>query len=73
MKSFYFVIGGAISNLYAVAVARQAYVPEVKTKGMNAQPRLVLFTSEHVSTISNGFASVLTPYDIVESNQIGFE
>lgn len=41
--------GGAISNMYSVMMARYKYFPEVKTKGMSAAPRLVLFTSEHVS------------------------
>lgn len=31
--------------------ARYKFFPEVKTKGMTAAPRLVLFTSEHVSLI----------------------
>uniref|UniRef100_A0A4W5RRW9 Glutamate decarboxylase 1b n=1 Tax=Hucho hucho TaxID=62062 RepID=A0A4W5RRW9_9TELE len=39
--------GGAISNMYSVMIARYKYFPEVKTKGMYAAPRLVLFTSEH--------------------------
>nr|XP_029507148.1 glutamate decarboxylase 1-like isoform X2 [Oncorhynchus nerka] len=39
--------GGAISNMYSVMIARYKYFPEVKTKGMSAAPRLVLFTSEH--------------------------
>ncbi|KAH9398284.1 glutamate decarboxylase gad1 [Tyrophagus putrescentiae] len=39
--------GGAISNLYAVIVARQRKFPECKTKGLKALPQLVLFTSEH--------------------------
>ncbi|RWS09991.1 glutamate decarboxylase-like protein [Dinothrombium tinctorium] len=39
--------GGAISNLYAVIVARHAMFPEYKTKGLKALPQLVLFTSEH--------------------------
>uniref|UniRef100_A0A8D3D3W4 Glutamate decarboxylase 1 n=1 Tax=Scophthalmus maximus TaxID=52904 RepID=A0A8D3D3W4_SCOMX len=39
--------GGAISNMYSVMIARYKYFPEVKTKGMTAAPRLVLFTSEH--------------------------
>uniref|UniRef100_A0A671QGW8 Glutamate decarboxylase 1 n=1 Tax=Sinocyclocheilus anshuiensis TaxID=1608454 RepID=A0A671QGW8_9TELE len=41
--------GGAISNMYSVMVARYKHYPEVKIKGMAAAPRLVLFTSEHVS------------------------
>uniref|UniRef100_A0A4W4HST2 Glutamate decarboxylase 1 n=1 Tax=Electrophorus electricus TaxID=8005 RepID=A0A4W4HST2_ELEEL len=40
--------GGAISNMYSVMIARYKHFPEVKTKGMTAAPRLVLFTSEHV-------------------------
>uniref|UniRef100_A0A8B9M253 Glutamate decarboxylase 1 n=1 Tax=Astyanax mexicanus TaxID=7994 RepID=A0A8B9M253_ASTMX len=39
--------GGAISNMYSVMIARYKHFPEVKTKGMTAAPRLVLFTSEH--------------------------
>ncbi|KAK3568531.1 hypothetical protein QTP86_008613 [Hemibagrus guttatus] len=39
--------GGAISNMYSVMIARYKHFPEVKTKGMSAAPRLVLFTSEH--------------------------
>ncbi|RXM29315.1 Glutamate decarboxylase 2 [Acipenser ruthenus] len=39
--------GGAISNMYAMLVARYKMFPEVKEKGMSAVPRLVAFTSEH--------------------------
>ncbi|PIO41232.1 hypothetical protein AB205_0131940, partial [Aquarana catesbeiana] len=39
--------GGTISNLYSVLVARYKFFPIVKTKGMAALPRIVLFTSEH--------------------------
>lgn len=41
--------GGAISNMYSVMIARYKFFPEVKTKGMAAAPRLILFTSELVS------------------------
>lgn len=34
--------------MYSVMIARYKHFPEVKTKGMTAAPRLVLFTSEHV-------------------------
>lgn len=44
--------GGAISNIYSVMIARYKHFPEVKTKGMTAAPRLVLFTSEHVCIVS---------------------
>ena len=37
--------------MYSVMIARYKFFPEVKTKGMTAAPRLVLFTSEHVSLI----------------------
>uniref|UniRef100_A0A8C8ES25 Glutamate decarboxylase 1 n=1 Tax=Oncorhynchus tshawytscha TaxID=74940 RepID=A0A8C8ES25_ONCTS len=47
--------GGAISNMYSVMIARYKFFPEVKTKGMTAAPRLVLFTSEHVSLIQHSF------------------
>lgn len=40
--------GGAISNLYAMLIARFKMFPEVKEKGMAAIPRLVAFTSEQV-------------------------
>jgi len=40
--------GGAISNLYAVELARQRALPECKQRGMTAAPRLVMFTSEQV-------------------------
>ncbi|XP_074593282.1 glutamate decarboxylase [Brevipalpus obovatus] len=39
--------GGAISNLYAIIVARHTMFPDYKTKGLKALPQLVLFTSEH--------------------------
>ena len=39
--------------MYSVMIARYKFFPEVKTKGMTAAPRLVLFTSEHVSTSSH--------------------
>lgn len=47
--------GGAISNMYSVMIARYKFFPEVKTKGMAAAPRLVLFTSELVSPILSLF------------------
>lgn len=49
--------GGAISNMYSVMIARYKYFPEVKTKGMSAAPRLVLFTSEHVRSSLSSFAA----------------
>ncbi|XP_069314805.1 glutamate decarboxylase 2 [Eulemur rufifrons] len=39
--------GGAISNMYAMMIARFKMFPEVKEKGMAAVPRLIAFTSEH--------------------------
>lgn len=47
----YSFTGGAISNMYSIMAARYKYFPEVKTKGMAAVPKLVLFTSEQVSLI----------------------
>lgn len=41
-------LGGAISNMYAMLLARFKMFPEVKEKGMSSVPRLVAFTSEHV-------------------------
>uniref|UniRef100_A0A671X4R1 Glutamate decarboxylase 2 n=1 Tax=Sparus aurata TaxID=8175 RepID=A0A671X4R1_SPAAU len=38
---------GAISNMYAMLLARFKMFPEVKEKGMSSVPRLVAFTSEH--------------------------
>jgi len=44
------LVGGAISNLYAVAVARYKAEPRSKQQGMTSlTSRLVIFTSEHVS------------------------
>ncbi|KAK1345546.1 hypothetical protein QTO34_008004 [Cnephaeus nilssonii] len=40
-------LGGAISNMYAMLIARFKMFPEVKEKGMAAVPRLIAFTSEH--------------------------
>ncbi|KAM4689211.1 glutamate decarboxylase 1-like [Discoglossus pictus] len=42
-----FCPGGTISNLYSILVARYKYFPVVKTKGMSALPRIVIFSSEH--------------------------
>lgn len=44
----YCSLGGAISNMYAMLLARYKMFPEVKEKGMSSVPRLVAFTSEHV-------------------------
>jgi glutamate decarboxylase len=41
-----FAPGGAISNLYAVAVARHKAMPDSKSAGLSTAPRLVMFTSE---------------------------
>lgn len=43
--------GGAISNMYAMLLARFKMFPEVKEKGMSSVPRLAAFTSEHVSLV----------------------
>jgi len=40
--------GGAISNLYGVALARQMALPDCKSHGMTGLRRLVMFTSEQV-------------------------
>ncbi|KAF7692869.1 glutamate decarboxylase 1 isoform X1 [Silurus meridionalis] len=42
-----FCPGGTISNLYSILLARYHYFPKVKTEGMQALPRLALFTSTH--------------------------
>jgi hypothetical protein len=44
--------GGAISNLYAINVARHKFFPECKHKGMGAIPHLVIYTGEQVSRVS---------------------
>lgn len=56
------IIGGAISNMYSIMAARYKYFPEVKTKGMAAVPKLVLFTSEHVSSIISINMIAITGY-----------
>ncbi|KAI1289556.1 Glutamate decarboxylase [Halotydeus destructor] len=60
--------GGAISNLYAVLVARHKMFPEYKTKGLRGLPQLVLFTSEHshYSTKGGGVVSGLGTDNVVE-------
>lgn len=40
--------GGSISNMYGMVLARYWAFPEAKTKGLNALPTLVAFTSEDV-------------------------
>nr|WDE40210.1 glutamate decarboxylase-like protein [Schizocardium californicum] len=54
-----FAPGGAISNLYAVNAARHKLVPECKSKGMRAVPRLVMFASEHSHFSLRGAAATL--------------
>nr|UGX61743.1 black [Henosepilachna vigintioctopunctata] len=41
-----FCPGGSISNGYGLSCARHKKFPDIKTKGLNSLPRLVLFTSE---------------------------
>jgi glutamate decarboxylase len=41
-----FAPGGSIANLYAVLLARHKYWPDVKQKGLQSLPALVIFTSE---------------------------
>jgi glutamate decarboxylase len=41
-----FAPGGAISNLYAVLVARHVAVPAVKTQGLRSLPPLIMFQSD---------------------------
>ena len=53
--------GGAVSNLYAVMIARHKMFPEFKQKGLKGLPQLVLYTSEHVSNFSFFFSSALFP------------
>lgn len=53
LNSSMFPPGGSMSNLYSILLARYHFYPEVKTSGMRALPHLVLFTSEHVRTISD--------------------
>lgn len=52
-------LGGAISNMYAMLIARFKMFPEVKEKGMAAVPRLIAFTSEHVRV------SVLSKFNLL--------
>ena len=41
--------GGSISNLYAVQAALHYYFPDVKENGIFNMPRMVAFTSKHVT------------------------
>lgn len=52
--------GGAISNMYAMLLARFKMFPEVKEKGMSSVPRLAAFTSEHVSVPERGISLFYT-------------
>ncbi|XP_053977347.1 glutamate decarboxylase 2 [Hylaeus volcanicus] len=38
--------GGSISNMYGMVLARYKKIPDIKTKGLVGQPRLIAFTSE---------------------------
>lgn len=51
--------GGTISNLYSILLARYHYFPQVKTEGMQALPRLAMFTSAHVSVHDSTLLSLL--------------
>ncbi|XP_057354240.1 uncharacterized protein LOC118935861 [Manis pentadactyla] len=58
--------GGAISNMYAMLIARFKMFPEVKEKGMAAVPRLIAFTSEHsLFSLKKGAAALGTGTDSV--------
>uniref|UniRef100_A0A182QH49 Glutamate decarboxylase n=1 Tax=Anopheles farauti TaxID=69004 RepID=A0A182QH49_9DIPT len=41
-----FAPGGSMANGYAISCARYKFMPDIKTKGLHALPRLVIFTSE---------------------------
>uniref|UniRef100_A0A8C5SD55 Glutamate decarboxylase 2 n=1 Tax=Laticauda laticaudata TaxID=8630 RepID=A0A8C5SD55_LATLA len=70
--------GGAISNMYAMLIARFKMFPEVKEKGMAAIPRLVAFTSEHshfsvkkgAAALGIGTDSVWSLYDLPEKKKL---
>uniref|UniRef100_A0AAQ5ZAF2 Glutamate decarboxylase 2 n=1 Tax=Amphiprion ocellaris TaxID=80972 RepID=A0AAQ5ZAF2_AMPOC len=68
--------GGAISNMYAMLLARFKMFPEVKEKGMSSVPRLVAFTSEHVFNSFSNQIGKMIPADlerrILEAKQKGF-
>jgi len=49
-QMYMFSLGGAISNLYAVELARQRALPNCKKQGLVGVQRLVMFTSEQVNT-----------------------
>ena len=60
-----FFLGGAISNLYAVAVARHKMMPDTKAKGLSSAPRLVLYTSEMVQAYCYHLAIIeLSAFDV---------
>lgn len=46
--------GGSIANMYGMNLARYHQFPHVKTDGMHALPRLIVFTSLHVSWAHKG-------------------
>ena len=47
--AFIVSVGGSMSNMYGMVLARYKAVPESKTKGLSGQQTLVAFTSEDVS------------------------
>jgi hypothetical protein len=51
VKSFFIVsLGGSVSNMYGMVLARYKAIPDSKTKGLSGLPPLVVFTSEDVSS-----------------------
>ncbi|XP_076305225.1 glutamate decarboxylase-like [Tachypleus tridentatus] len=60
--------GGAISNLYAMLVARHKMFPNYKQQGLKTLPQLVMFTSEqsHYSIKGAGMVSGLGTDNVIE-------
>lgn len=49
---FISLAGGSISNICGLNVARFKKFPRVKAEGMQALPKLCIFTSEHVGALA---------------------
>ncbi|KAK5639896.1 hypothetical protein RI129_010707 [Pyrocoelia pectoralis] len=54
-----FCPGGSMANAYAISCARYATNPDIKKRGLNGGPRLVLFTSEDAHYSVKKMASFL--------------
>lgn len=48
-KFIFVSVGGSMSNMYGMVLARYKAIPDSKVKGLSGLPPLVVFASEDVS------------------------